>query len=204
MTHLTDLSSDARRIARLVRNTNETSVLVETDIDGNGQAAVKTDLNFLDHLVTTIVRHSMINLNLTAKSNDQIIHHVIEDTAIALSQTLDKALSDRRNIKRFGYASIAMDDSLAFVSIDLVRRQFHKIELHLMNNMTEGIQKEDLEHFVRSLVQNLNACTHIEVRYGDNDHHKIEAALKAFAVAFRMAASIDHRATGVPSTKGEM
>jgi imidazoleglycerol-phosphate dehydratase len=97
-----------------------------------------------------------------------------------------------------------MDDSLAYVSVDLVRRQFHKIELQLVNNMTEGILKEDLEHFVRSLVQNLNACTHIEVRYGDNDHHKIEAALKAFAVAFRMAATIDNRGIGVPSTKGEI
>jgi imidazoleglycerol-phosphate dehydratase len=201
---LTDLSATARRSAHIVRNTRETSLTVNADIDGNGQSSVKTDLNFLDHLISTIVRHSLIDLDLTAQSNDHIVHHVIEDTAIALSQTLDMALLERKNIRRFGYASVAMDDSLASVSIDLVRRQFHKIELQLMNNMTEGIQKEDLEHFVRSLVQNLNACTHIEVKYGDNDHHKIEAALKAFAVAFRMAATIDTRGIGVPSTKGEM
>jgi imidazoleglycerol-phosphate dehydratase len=201
---LTDLSPKARRSAHIVRNTRETSLTVNADIDGNGQSSVKTDLNFLDHLISTIVRHSLIDLDLTAQSNDHIVHHVIEDTAIALSQTLDMALLERKNIRRFGYASVAMDDSLASVSIDLVRRQFHKIELQLMNNMTEGIQKEDLEHFVRSLVQNLNACTHIEVKYGDNDHHKLEAALKAFAVAFRMAATIDTRGIGVPSTKGEM
>lgn len=201
---MTDLSSKARRSAQIVRNTRETSLTVNADIDGNGQSSVKTDLNFLDHLISTIVRHSLIDLDLTAQSNDHIVHHVIEDTAIALSQTLDMALLERKNIRRFGYASVAMDDSLASVSIDLVRRQFHKIELQLMNNMTEGIQKEDLEHFVRSLVQNLNACTHIEVKYGDNDHHKLEAALKAFAVAFRMAATIDIRGIGVPSTKGEM
>lgn len=201
---MTDLSSKARRSAQIVRNTRETSLTVNADIDGNGQSSVKTDLNFLDHLISTIVRHSLIDLDLTAQSNDHIVHHVIEDTAIALSQTLDMALLERKNIRRFGYASVAMDDSLASVSIDLVRRQFHKIELQLMNNMTEGIQKEDLEHFVRSLVQNLNACTHIEVKYGDNDHHKLEAALKAFAVAFRMAATIDTRGIGVPSTKGEM
>lgn len=201
---MTDLSAKARRSAHIVRNTRETSLTVNADIDGNGQSSVKTDLNFLDHLISTIVRHSLIDLDLTAQSNDHIVHHVIEDTAIALSQTLDMALLERKNIRRFGYASVAMDDSLASVSIDLVRRQFHKIELQLMNNMTEGIQKEDLEHFVRSLVQNLNACTHIEVKYGDNDHHKIEAALKAFAVAFRMAATIDTRGIGVPSTKGEM
>ena len=94
------------------------------------------------------------------------------------------ALLERKNIRRFGYASVAMDDSLASVSIDLVRRQFHKIELRLKNNMTEGIQKEDLEHFVRSLVQNLNACTHIEVKYGDNDHHKVEASFKGVCSRF--------------------
>ena len=201
---MTDLSSKSRRIAHLVRNTRETSLTVDADIDGNGHSAVKTDLNFLDHLITTLGRHSMIDLNLTARSNDHIVHHVVEDTAIALSQTLDKALLDRKNIKRFGYAFVPMDESLAFVSIDLVKRQFHKIELRLLNSMTEGIQKEDLEHFVRSLVQNLNACTHIEVRYGDNDHHKIEAALKAFGLAFRMAAANDCKGTGAPSTKGEM
>ena len=201
---MTDLSPKARRSAHIVRNTRETSLTVNADIDGNGQSSVKTDLNFLDHLISTIVRHSLIDLDLTAQSNDHIVHHVIEDTAIALSQTLDMALLERKNIRRFGYASVAMDDSLASVSIDLVRRQFHKIELQLMNNMTEGIQKEDLEHFVRSLLQNLNACTHIEVKYGDNDHHKLEGTLKAFAVAFRMAATIDTRGIGVPRTKGEM
>lgn len=201
---MTDLSPKAPRSAHIVRNTRETSLTVNADIDGNGQSSVKTDLNFLDHLISTIVRHSLIDLDLTAQSNDHIVHHVIEDTAIALSQTLDMALLERKNIRRFGYASVAMDDSLASVSIDLVRRQFHKIELQLMNNMTEGIQKEDLEHFVRSLVQNLNACTHIEVKYGDNDHHKLEATLKAFAVAFRMAATIDTRGIGVPVIKGEM
>ncbi|HEY7081814.1 MAG TPA: imidazoleglycerol-phosphate dehydratase [Nitrososphaeraceae archaeon] len=187
-----------------MRNTRETSITVDIDIDGNGLSSVKTDLSFLDHLITTVAKHSMLNVDLTALSNDHIVHHIVEDTAIALSQTIDKALLERGNIKRFGYASVPMDDSLAFVSIDLVRRQFHKVDLKLRNNMTEGIQKEDLEHFVRSLLQNLNACIHIIVEYGDNDHHKIEAALKAFAVAFRMAVTIDTKSTGVPSTKGEM
>jgi imidazoleglycerol-phosphate dehydratase len=203
LTQLADLSSKGRS-AHLVRNTRETSITVDIDIDGNGLSSVKTDLSFLDHLITTVAKHSLLNVDLTALSNDHIVHHIVEDTAIALSQTIDKALLERSNIKRFGYASVPMDDSLAFVSIDLVRRQFHKVDLKLRNNMTEGIQKEDLEHFVRSLLQNLNACTHIIVEYGDNDHHKIEAALKAFAVAFRMAVTIDTKATGVPSTKGEM
>src|SRR5215831_18778512 len=139
----------------MVRNTKETSLTVDADIDGNGKSSVKTDLYFIDHLLTTLAKHGMIDLVLTAQSNDHIVHHLIEDTAISLSQALDKALLERNHIRRFGYASVVMDDSLAFVSIDLVKRQFHKVDLQLSNSMTEGIQKEDLDHFVRSLVQNL-------------------------------------------------
>jgi imidazoleglycerol-phosphate dehydratase len=98
-----------------------------------------------------------------------------------------------------------MDESLASVAIDLVKRQYYNMQLNLAAETVEGIPCEDLEHFVRSLIQNLNACTHIVVNYGDNDHHKIESAVKAFGVAFRMAASIDERRReGVPSTKGAM
>jgi imidazoleglycerol-phosphate dehydratase len=121
-----------------------------------------------------------------------------------LAQTIDKALGDRTKIARFGYALIPMDDALAYVSIDLVKRQYQKMELRLSRDTIEGVPKEDLEHFARSLVQNLNACTHVIVHYGDNDHHKVEAALKALAVALRMATSIDRRRKGVPSTKGAM
>ena len=98
-----------------------------------------------------------------------------------------------------------MDESLAYVAIDLIKRQFYNMQLNLTEGAIEGIPREDLEHFVRSLIQNLNACTHIVVQYGNNDHHKIESAIKAFAVAFRMAANIDEkRGEEVPSTKGVM
>jgi imidazoleglycerol-phosphate dehydratase len=97
-----------------------------------------------------------------------------------------------------------MDDSLTIVSIDLVRRQYSKISLSLINHEIEGICKEDLEHFVRSLVENLNACVHIDVKYGENDHHKVESVIKAFAIALRMAVNYDPRSQGVASTKGEM
>jgi imidazoleglycerol-phosphate dehydratase len=129
----------------------------------------------------------------------------VEDASIALSQSIDRALSDRSRIRRFGHAVVPMDESLASAAIDLVKRQFYNMQLNLAAETVEGIPCKDLEHFVRSLIQNLNACTHIVVNYGDNDHHKIESAVKAFAVAFRMAASIDERRMeGVPSTKGAM
>jgi imidazoleglycerol-phosphate dehydratase len=175
------------------------------NIDGTGKTAVKTGLSFIDHLIVAIAKHSMIDISLTAISNDGILHHLVEDTSIALSQSIDRALSDRSRIRRFGHAVLPMDESLASVAIDLVKRQFYNMQLNLAAETVEGIPCEDLEHFVRSLIQNLNACTHIVVNYGDNDHHKIESAVKAFAVAFRMAASIDERRRdGVPSTKGAM
>jgi len=192
------------RKARIERVTKETVVKVQVNIDGTGKTSVKTGLSFIDHLLTAIGKHSMIDITLNGRSNDGIVHHLAEDVAIALALTIDKALGDRAKIARFGYALVPMDEALAYVSIDLVKRQYQKVELKLIRDSIEGIPREDLEHFARSLVQNLNACTHMIVHYGDNDHHKVEAALKAFAVAFRIATVIDSRRKGVPSTKGAM
>ena len=194
----------AARKARIERVTKETAVTVQVNIDGTGKTSVRTGLSFIDHLVTAIGKHAMIDITLSGKSNDGIVHHLAEDVAIALAQTIDKALGDRAKIARFGYSLVPMDESLAYVSIDLVKRQYQKVELKLTRDSIEGVPREDLEHFCRSLVQNLNACTHVVVHYGDNDHHKVEAALKAFAVALRMATAVDAKRKGVPSTKGAM
>lgn len=192
------------RKARLERVTKETAVTVQVNIDGVGNTKVKTGLSFIDHLITSIGKHSMIDITLTGKSNDKIVHHLAEDVAIALAQAMDKALGFRIGIVRFGSAIVSMDESLAYVAIDLVKRQYQKINLKLERTNIEGIPREDLEHFVRSLLQNLNACTHMVVEYGDNDHHKVEAALKAFALALRTACETDIKRKGVPSTKGAM
>jgi len=194
----------AERKARIERVTKETAVNVSVNLDGTGKTHVKTRLSFIDHLITSIGKHSMIDITLNGESKDDIVHHLAEDVAIALAQSIDKALGDRTKIKRFGYALIPMDEALAYVSIDLVKRQFYNVQLKLTRDSIEGIPREDLEHFVRSLVQNLNACTHMVVNYGENDHHKVEAALKAFAVALRMASNVDSKRKGVPSAKGAM
>ena len=194
----------AARKARTERVTKETAVIVEVNIDGTGKTNVKTGISFIDHLIMSVGKHAMIDISLNGKSNDCIIHHLAEDVAIALSQTIDKALGDRARIRRFGYALIPMDEALAYASIDLVKRQFHNVQLKLTRDSIENVPREDLEHFIRSLAQNLNACIHMAVHYGDNDHHKVEAVLKAFAVALRMAAEADSRRKGVPSTKGTM
>jgi len=200
----TSASSTLERTAKTERITKETSITAEVKIEGSGKVNVKTSLPFIDHLITAIGKHGMVDINLIAKSNDGIIHHLIEDISIMLSQAIDKALGNRSRIARFGYAIVPMDESLAYVSIDLVRRQFCNIQLKLSRDSIEGIAREDLEHFVISLAQNLNACTHIIIEYGENDHHKIECAIKAFAISLRMAANIDRKLKGVPSTKGTM
>ena len=192
------------RIGRISRKTRETEVSVNVNLDGSGKISVKTGINFLDHLITSLGKHGMLDLKLNAVSKDGIAHHLIEDTAIALANAMDSALGGRSGITRFGYASVPMDESLAEASLDLVKRQYNKIELDIERNQIEKISKEDLEHFFRSFAQNLNACIHVTVKYGENDHHKIEAALKAFAVAWRIAASHDKKQKGIPSTKGAM
>jgi imidazoleglycerol-phosphate dehydratase len=196
--------NNVQRTASVERTTHETSVKIDVNIDGSGQTNVSTGLSFIDHLITSLGKHSMLDIELKAISKDGIMHHLIEDVSVALSTAIDKALSGRLQITRFGYALVPMDDCLSYAAIDLVKRQFHNIQLKLTRDTIEEIPKEDLEHFVLSLAQNLNACTHVVVQYGDNDHHKVESAIKAFAVAMRMAVSVDKKRVGTPSTKGAM
>jgi len=192
------------RTAKIDRETKETSIKTVVNLDGTGKISVQTGISFLDHLITSFGKHSMIDLSIKAKSLDNIEHHLIEDVAITIGTAIDKALGDRSGITRFSYASVPMDESLAQTSIDLVKRPFNKITLLIKRTKIEGISKEDIEHFFVSLTQNLNSCIHVTVKYGDNDHHKVEAAIKSFAVAFRLASSPDKKQKGVPSTKGAM
>ena len=192
------------RKTKIKRETKETSVSVILNIDGSGKTSVNTGVSFLDHLIISFGKHSMLDLTVQAKSKDKIEHHLIEDTAIAIGSSLDKALGSRTGITRFSYASVPMDESLADTSLDLIKRPYSKITLLIKRNSIEGISKEDIEHFFKSLTQNLNACIHVTVKYGDNDHHKIEAAIKSLAVAFRNASLTDKKQKGIPSTKGAM
>ena len=186
------------------RETKETSVSVSVNIDGSGKVSIDTGIRFLDHLITSFGKHSMLDLSIKAKSKDRIEHHLIEDTAITIGSSIDKALGNRSGITRFSYSSVPMDESLAETSLDLVKRPYSKVNLLMKRSKIEGMSKEDIEHFMQSLTQNLNCCVHIIVKYGDNDHHKIEAAIKSLAVALRNASSKDKKQKGIPSTKGAM
>ena len=168
----------SQRKASVNRSTKETTISVSVNLDGQGNTSIKTGINFVDHL--------------------------IEDTAITIGLAIDKALGSRKGITRFSYASVPMDESLAEASIDLVKRPFSKLTLSIKRSKIENVSKEDLEHFFQSLLQNLNSCIHLTVKYGDNDHHKVESAIKSLAVAFRYASSYDKKQKGIPSTKGSM
>jgi len=192
------------RKAKIKRETKETSVSVSLNLDGSGKTSIDTGISFLDHLITSFGKHAMLDLAVKAKSKDKIEHHLIEDTAIAIGSSIDKALGSRTGITRFSYASVPMDESLAEASLDLVKRPYSKITLLVKRNSVEGISKEDVQHFFQSLTQNLNSCVHVTVKYGDNDHHKIEAAIKSLAVAVRNASLKDKKQKGIPSTKGAM
>ncbi len=193
-----------RRTSKIKRETKETSVCVSACIDGTGKTSASTGVNFVDHLVVALGKHAMLDLAVEARSKDNIVHHLVEDTAITLGSAIDEALGDRAGITRFGHASVPMDESLAEASVDLVRRPFYKLTLSVKRTRIEDVSREDLEHFFKSLLQNLNSCVHLTVRYGDNDHHKVESAIKSLAVALRIACSKDPRQKGAPSTKGAM
>ena len=192
------------RKTNIKRETKETNVSVSLNLDGTGKTIISTGIKFLDHLIGSFGKHAMMDLTVKAKSKDGIEHHLIEDTGITIGNAIDKALGNRSGITRFSFSSVPMDEALAETSLDLVKRQFHKITLLTKRTKIEGISKEDLEHFFFSLAQNLNCCIHVTVKYGDNDHHKVEAAIKSMAVAIRNAASNDPKQKGVPSTKGAM
>jgi imidazoleglycerol-phosphate dehydratase len=182
------------------RKTKETEVSVKVNLDGEGKAAVDTGVPFLDHMVTSLATHSMIDI--TAKVKGDLRHHSVEDLALGLGEALNKALGTREGIARFGNAAAPMDCSLAFAAVDLVKRPYFKIDLKLRGKKIEDMPTEDINHFFESLATSLCANVHVFVQYGSNDHHKAEAAVKALALSLRQAMAVDPRRKGVPSSKG--
>ena len=188
------------RVAEVSRETRETEISARVDLDATGKAEVKTGFAFVDHMVASLATHSLIDITVKAKGD--LRHHVAEDVAICLGQALRKALGDSTGIRRFGYAAVPMDCSLAFSAVDLSRRPYARVDLKLEGGSVEDTPCEDICHFLETLASSTQANIHIWVEYGENDHHKVEAAFKALALSLRQAIAIDPRRTGVPSSKG--
>jgi len=188
------------REGQFERKTSETEVKVRVNPDGEGKSSVKTGLKFLDHMIKTLSTHSLIDITITAKGD--LKHHLVEDIAIGLGEALKNALGNREGINRFGSSMVPMDCSLAISAIDLVKRPYSVIDLKIEGKIIEDMKAEDIYHFLKSLSSSLEANLHLQVQYGSNDHHKIEAAFKALALSLRHATSIDQRRKGIPSAKG--
>jgi imidazoleglycerol-phosphate dehydratase len=188
------------RTAEVKRKTRETEVHVKVNLDAEGKANVNTGVSFLDHMITSLATHSLIDVAATVKGD--LRHHAVEDLAICLGEALNKALGTREGITRFGNAAAPMDCSLAFAAVDLVKRPYFKIDLKLRGKKVEDMPTEDMNHFLETLATSLQANVHVFVQYGSNDHHKAEAAIKALALSLKQAIALDPRRKGVPSSKG--
>jgi imidazoleglycerol phosphate dehydratase HisB len=192
----------AERKASVRRTTKETDVAVELDLDGSGRASVNCGIGFLDHMLGSLAKHARLDLELTCKGDLEIDdHHTAEDCSLALGQAIDEAIGERRGIARFGHAYAPLDEALARAVIDLSGRPFPVIELGLDRESIGGIASENLGHALHSLAVAARCNLHVQVLRGLNDHHRVEAAFKATALALRRA--IERDGSGdVPSTKG--
>ena len=183
------------------RNTNETQISIDLNMDGTGKANIHTGLGFFDHMLDQIARHGKIDLSITAKGDLQIDeHHTIEDTGIALGEAFAKALSDKRGMERYGFA-LPMDEADAKVLIDFGGRNWLVWNADFKREKIGEMPTEMFFHFFKSFSDGARCNLNIECR-GDNEHHKIEAIFKAFAKAIRMAVKRDPLSNYLPSTKG--
>jgi imidazoleglycerol-phosphate dehydratase len=193
------------RVGRVSRETKETKLLVEIDLDGPGPVEVETGVPFFDHMLAQLGKHGMLGLTVRAKGDTEVdAHHTVEDTSIALGTALKEALGDKSGISRFGDAVVPLDEVLVRAAVDLSGRPYvvHS-EPDGMSPMIGSYDTTLTRHIWESLAFSAGICLHVHVLYGRNPHHIVEAQFKAVARALRSAAAHDPRAGGaVPSTKG--
>ncbi|WP_159348560.1 imidazoleglycerol-phosphate dehydratase HisB [Roseomonas harenae] len=192
------------RRAEINRETAETRIHLRLDLDGTGRAEIATGIGFLDHMLTALARHSMVDLSVKAEGDLHIdFHHTTEDVGIVLGQAIRKALADKRGIRRYGQALVPMDEALAECAIDISGRPFLVWSASFPRNKVGEMDTELFEEFFRALAMNSAMTVHLTQRAGTNAHHIAEGLFKAFARALRMAVEADPRAEGtIPSTKG--
>jgi imidazoleglycerol-phosphate dehydratase len=201
------------RSASLDRQTKESKVHVEVDLDGSGRADVSTGVGFYDHMLTAFARHALVDLIVATEGDTHIdAHHTVEDTAIVLGQTLRKALGDKQGIRRFGDAMVPLDEALVQCAVDVSGRPYcvHVGEpdgqayVVIGGDTGPSYPGSLTRHVFETLAFHAQIAVHVRVLSGRDPHHLVEAQFKAFARAFRDAVAIDPRETGVPSTKGQL
>ncbi len=194
---------NARRAA-VTRETKETSVAVELDIDGAGRADVNTGVGFLDHLLEQLAKHGLFDLSVRAKGDLHIDpHHTVEDVAITLGRAFDQALGGRKGIVRMAHAIVPLDESLSLVAVDISGRGYAVVDLPLAGSSIGDLPSTLLRHFIETIAAEARMNVHVRLLAGIDDHHKAEATFKALARALDEATRIDlRRVDEVPSTKG--
>ncbi|MBR4759226.1 MAG: imidazoleglycerol-phosphate dehydratase HisB [Lachnospiraceae bacterium] len=199
------MSNDTRRIATVTRETKETKITVTIDLDGTGKADVSTGIGFFDHMLEGFAKHGFFDLTVKAEGDLQVDgHHTVEDTGIVLGQAIAKALGDKAGIRRYGYFILPMDDALMLASLDLCGRFYLDFQCEMATPKVGEFETQLAVEFFYALASNAAMNLHIRQLAGHNDHHKLEAAFKAFAKALDMATSKDPRIDGVLSTKGAL
>lgn len=191
------------RRASVNRETRETKVFLELNLDGSGRYEVRTGVGMLDHMLEQLAKHGLFDLTVDASGDiERDPHHLVEDLGIVLGRALDQALGERRGITRFGHAVVPMDESLVMVALDLGGRPYAGIDLKFERDLLGQLPTENISHFLEAFAQEGRLNVHVRELSGGNDHHRVEAAFKALARALSGAVRIDERIAGeVPSTK---
>jgi len=190
----------SNRLATVKRETKETKVSLELNLDGSGQWQVNTGIRMFDHLLAQVAQHGRFDLKISAMGDDQ--HHLVEDVAICFGKAFGEALGEKRGIVRMGEASVPMDDALAVAVVDISGRGYSVLDLPFTDNDMDGFPTDLIRHFLQSFAAEARLNLHARVLYGINDHHKAEALFKALGRALDGATTIDERLAGeLPSTK---
>ena len=194
-----------KRNASIQRKTNETEVALSVDLDGTGAAKVSSGIGFLDHMLDLFARHSGFDLELQASGDLHVdAHHTVEDVGICLGQAFEQALGDKRGIRRYGSATLPMDETLMTAAVDLGGRFYLEYRVDMPAEKIGDFDSELVHEFCHAFAQNAKCNLHVLQHYGRNTHHIAEAVFKSLARALKMAAEVDPRQDGVPSTKGSL
>jgi len=195
----------ADRKAVIERNTKETRIRVEIDLDGSGVSEVETGIGFFDHMLTHLAKHGLIDLKITCEGDLEVdAHHTVEDVGISIGKAIAAAVGDKAGIVRYGSSVVPMDEALVMTALDISGRGSLVYGLVIGKEMVGAFDSELTPEFFKALCNNAGINTHIRQLDGSNAHHIIEAAFKSFARALREALSFDPRVTGIPSTKGTL
>ena len=194
------------RISEVSRQTNETQIEIKLGLDGTSKHEISTEIGFLDHMLTHLAVHGLFDITVKAQGDLHIdVHHTVEDVALALGQTFDKALGDRKGIVRMGDCFAPMDETLAHVAIDLSGRPYAVVQAKWNTPYVGNIPTTLFPHFFESFAVTSRCNLHARVLYGRDDHHQAEALFKAWARALDAASQFDERRGGsIPSTKGRL